>query len=114
MTGRITFFRRLERQIRSGKKTATIRDKSDSHLTIGQVVDAFTHEDGRKICTIEIVRIDPVKFSELSRLHAKAENLPFVFLLKRIIRKIYPNEEDLYFIGFRVLEDTDDLNEETP
>ncbi|MFA0612566.1 ASCH domain-containing protein, partial [Vibrio sp. 10N.222.49.B4] len=46
----MTFFTRLERQILSGKKTATIRDKSESHYYPGQVVEAFTLEDERKIC----------------------------------------------------------------
>lgn len=99
----MTFFQRLERSILSGKKTATIRDKSDSHYSVGQVLDACTHEDSRKMCQIEILSIESVKFSELNLTHAKAENLPFVFVLKWIIRKIYPAEQNLFFIRFRVL-----------
>jgi len=101
----MTFFQRLEHSILSGKKTATIRDKFDSHYAVGQVLDVRTHEDSRKICQIEILSIEPVKFSELNRTHAKAENLPFVCILKWIIRKIYPAEENLFFIRFRVLSD---------
>ncbi|PKH06487.1 N(4)-acetylcytidine aminohydrolase [Moritella sp. Urea-trap-13] len=99
----ITFFQRLKRSILSGSKTATIRDKSDSHYAVGQILDACTHEDNRKMCQIEILNIESVKFSELNRTHAKAENLPFVFILKWIVRKIYPTEDDLFFISFRVL-----------
>ncbi|CAK2794590.1 N(4)-acetylcytidine amidohydrolase [Vibrio crassostreae] len=100
---RMTFFTRLERQILSGKKTATIRDKSESHYYPGQVVEAFTHEDERKICRLEIVDVENVEFEKLCRKHAKAENLPFVFMLKWLLRKIYPTESSLYFVSFKVV-----------
>ncbi|WP_133154694.1 ASCH domain-containing protein, partial [Vibrio splendidus] len=60
----MTFFTRLERQILSGKKTATIRDKSESHYYPGQVVEAFTLEDERKICRLEIVDVENVEFEK--------------------------------------------------
>lgn len=101
---KITFFARMERQILSGKKMATIRDKSESHYAVGQVVEAFTHEDNRKIGKLEILGVESVAFEQLNRKHAKAENLPFVFMLKWIIRKIYPTESNLYFIQFKVVE----------
>ncbi|MEZ8291787.1 ASCH domain-containing protein [Vibrio tasmaniensis] len=99
----MTFFTRLERQILSGKKTATIRDKSESHYYPGQVVEAFTLEDERKICRLEIVDVENVEFENLCRKHAKAENLPFVFMLKWLLRKIYPTESSLYFVSFKVV-----------
>ncbi|MEZ8929818.1 N(4)-acetylcytidine aminohydrolase [Vibrio atlanticus] len=99
----MTFFTRLERQILSGKKTATIRDKSESHYYPGQVVEAFTLEDERKICILEIVDVENVEFEKLCRKHAKAENLPFVFMLKWLLRKIYPTESSLYFVSFKVV-----------
>ncbi|MDH5927506.1 N(4)-acetylcytidine aminohydrolase [Vibrio splendidus] len=99
----MTFFTRLERQILSGKKTATIRDKSESHYYPGQVVEAFTLEDERKICRLEIVDVENVEFEKLCRKHAKAENLPFVFMLKWLLRKIYPTESSLYFVSFKVV-----------
>ncbi|ASI93469.1 N(4)-acetylcytidine aminohydrolase [Vibrio rotiferianus] len=101
---KITFFARMERQILSGKKTATIRDKSESHYAVGQVVEAFTHEDNRKFGKLEILGVESVAFEQLNRKHAKAENLPFVFMLKWILRKIYPTESNLYFIQFKVVE----------
>ena len=104
MVNKITFFTRLEHQILSGKKTATIRDKSESHYYPGQVVEAFTHEDERKICRLEIVSVEHVNFDKLNRKHAKAENLPFVFMLKWILRKIYPAEKSLCFISFKVVD----------
>ncbi|MEZ8733096.1 N(4)-acetylcytidine aminohydrolase [Vibrio splendidus] len=99
----MTFFTRLERQILSGKKTATIRDKSESHYYPGQVVEAFTLEDERKICRLEIVDVENVEFEKLCRKHAKAENLPFVFMLKWLLRNIYPTESSLYFVSFKVV-----------
>ncbi|MFT5788598.1 MAG: hypothetical protein ACI8SJ_000702 [Shewanella sp.] len=54
------------------------------------------------MCQIEILSIEPVKFTDLNRSHAKAENLPLVFMLKWIMRKIYPAENILYFINFKV------------
>ena len=99
----MTFVTRLERQILSGKKTATIRDKSESHYYPGQVVEAFTLEDERKICRLEIVDVENVEFEKLCRKHAKAENLPFVFMLKWLLRKIYPTEASLYFVSFKVV-----------
>ncbi|MEZ8067934.1 MULTISPECIES: N(4)-acetylcytidine aminohydrolase [Vibrio] len=100
---KITFFTKLERQILSGKKTATIRDESESHYFSGQVVEAFTLEDDRKICKLEIIGVEHVEFELLNRKHAKAENLPFVFMLKWILRKIYPTENSLCFIRFKVV-----------
>ncbi|WP_279630720.1 ASCH domain-containing protein [Vibrio ouci] len=86
-------------------KTATIRDKSESHYSPGQLVEAFTHEASRKICKLEIVDVEYVTFKQLKRKHAKAENLPFVFMLKWIVRKIYPTEQSLCFIRFKVVGD---------
>ncbi len=105
MHANMTFRRRLKNHILSGNKTATIRNKEDSDYYTGQVVEALTHEDGEKICRIQIISIEPVQYGELNRRHAKAEYLPFVFILKRIIRKIYPGERDFLFIRFKVLDD---------
>lgn len=89
----------------SGKKTATIRVKDDSDYYAGQIVGALTHEGGDTFCHIQIISIEPVQYSELNRRHANAEYLPFVFMLKWIIRRIYPGERDLLFIRFKVLTD---------
>lgn len=86
----MTFRRRLKNPILSGKKIATIRVKEDSDYYTGQIVEALTHEGGDTICHLQIMSIESVQYSELNRRHAKAEYLPFVFILKRIIRKIYP------------------------
>ncbi|MCU8133333.1 hypothetical protein M2H35_21205 [Vibrio vulnificus] len=45
-----------------------------------------------------------MNFDKLNRKHAKAENLPFVFMLKWILRKIYPAEKSLCVISFKVVD----------
>ncbi|WP_338417876.1 N(4)-acetylcytidine aminohydrolase [Vibrio splendidus] len=100
---KITFFSRLETQIITGKKTATIRDHSESNFSVGQVLNAYTYESNQKICQIEILSIEAVEFNELNRTHARAENLPFVFILKWLLRKIYSKETSLFFIRFKVV-----------
>lgn len=97
----ITFFERLEKHLLSGKKTATIRDMSESHYNVGQVLNAYTLEQGRYICQLRIVSIEQVELSELNQVHAKAENLP-LFLLKILIRRIYPGQKKFCFIEFEV------------
>ncbi|WP_127560344.1 ASCH domain-containing protein [Saccharospirillum alexandrii] len=99
------FSRKLKSQILSGKKTGTVRNKADSDYHSGQELDALLDEDGSKICRIRIISIEPVQYSELKRQHAKAEYLPFVFMLKWIVRRIYPGENELFFIRFKVLAD---------
>ncbi|TBR41615.1 ASCH domain-containing protein [Marinomonas agarivorans] len=96
----IRFFGKLAPLILSGRKSATIRDDSEAHYQVGQILEAITHEDGASICQIEILSIEQVSFDTLNRSHAKAEGLPFTFLLKRLIRKIYPRDTKLYFIRF--------------
>ncbi|TOC16680.1 ASCH domain-containing protein, partial [Vibrio parahaemolyticus] len=55
-------------------------------------------------CRLEIVGVEHVNFDKLNRKHAKAENLPFVFMLKWILRKIYPAEKSLCVISFKVVD----------
>lgn len=98
----ITFFKRLAPQILSGKKTITIRDKTESYYNRGQILEAKTLEGGHHICLIEIISIQKVTYDQLNRSHAKAENLPFVFILKWMLRRIYPGEPDLYVLRFKV------------
>ncbi|WP_394170706.1 ASCH domain-containing protein [Saccharospirillum alexandrii] len=99
------FRRKLKRHILSGRKTSTVRNKADSDYHNGQELDALLDEDGSKICRIQITSIEPVQYNDLNRQHAKAEYLPFVFILKWIIRRIYPGENELFFIRFKVLND---------
>ena len=98
----MTFLPKLAGQIISAKKTATIRDISESHFFSCLVLDARVHGTEQYICQIEIIDIKPIQYHELNRSHAKAENLPFVFILKWLIRRIYPGEQQLFYIQFKV------------
>lgn len=96
----LSFFKRLEKQLLSGKKTATIRSVQEGDYQVGQSVDACRHEDGGFICRLTIRAIEPVSLDSLTRVHAQAENLPFVFLLKRILRRLYNEDEALVCLWF--------------
>lgn len=105
MSDFMTFRRRLGSHILSGRKTATIRNKEDGDYRADQVVAALSHEDGSKICRLEILSVESVQYRDLNHQHASAEYVPFVFVLKWIIRRIYPGETDFIFIRFRVVND---------
>ncbi|TXR54919.1 ASCH domain-containing protein [Reinekea thalattae] len=87
----------------AGRKTGTIRSTAESTFKLGQILCAVTHEEGEFICNLEIKGIEKVNLKNLNRSHAKAEGLPFTFLLKRIARKLYPDESELMFICFKVI-----------
>ncbi|MCG2879477.1 ASCH domain-containing protein, partial [Obesumbacterium proteus] len=46
MKREITFYRRFEADILSGKKTITIRDSSESHFEKGELLSVSRYEDG--------------------------------------------------------------------
>lgn len=100
---KITFFKFLTPLITSGKKTITIRDKSESHYTVGSIVEVFTLEDNLKVCEIEIDSVEPIQFNEITQYHAAQECLSLPEL-KTLIRKIYPNTEQLYVISYKLIE----------
>lgn len=53
-TNKITFFSRFEADILSGKKTITIRDKSESYFQPNQELDVFTNETDRFFARIKV------------------------------------------------------------
>jgi uncharacterized protein YqfB (UPF0267 family) len=98
----ITFFERFEADILSGKKTITIRDKSESDYILNSIVQVSTYENGRWFCTLKIKSVKAITFSELSDFHAEQENMA-LSELKRVIHDIYPNVENLYVISFELV-----------
>lgn len=98
----ITFFQRFEKDILSGKKTITIRDKAESHFQAGQTLCVFTHETHRLFAKIKILAITPILFADLNTQHAKQENMTLA-QLRQVIREIYPNDEQLFVIKFEVI-----------
>ena len=96
----ITFYQRFEADILSGRKTITIRDKSESHFKAGDILRVGRFEDNQYFCTIEVLSVSPITLDELTEQHAKQENM-VLSELKEVISGIYPSEEYFYIIKFK-------------
>ena len=98
----ITFYQRFEGDILAGRKTITIRDKSESHFKAGDILRVGRFEDNQYFCTIEVLSVSPITLDELTEQHVTQENMSLAEL-KEVIRDIYPIEELFYVIRFCVL-----------
>ena len=97
----ITFYQRFEADILAGRKTITIRDKSESHFKTGDILRVGRFEDNQYFCTIEVLSVSPITLDELTEQHAKQENMGLEEL-KEVIRSIYLNEDKFILINFRL------------
>ena len=95
----ITFYQRFETDILAGRKTITIRDKSESHFKVGDILQVGRFEDNQYFCTIEVLSVSPIRLDELTEQHAKQENMG-LDELKEVIRGIYPSEYLFWIIEF--------------
>ncbi|PKH01256.1 ASCH domain-containing protein [Psychromonas sp. MB-3u-54] len=102
VANKITFFEFLTPLIRSGKKTITIRDKSENHYLVGSQVEVFTLETDHKVCNIEIVSVEPIGFDEINEFHAQQEYLTLP-RLKALIKEIYPHTNELFVITYKLM-----------
>lgn len=102
MMNKITFFSRFEADIVSGKKTITIRDKSESYFQEGQELSVFTNETDRLFACIRVLSVTPIQFEHLNEAHAKQENMTLAEL-KQVIKEIYPNDNDFFVIEFELI-----------
>ena len=100
----ITFYQRFEGDILAGRKTITIRDKSESHFKTGDILRVGRFEDNQYFCTIEVLSVSPITLDELTEQHAEQENMG-LDELKEVIWGIYPREERFYLIDFILLKD---------
>ena len=98
----ITFYQRFEGDILAGRKTITIRDKSESHFKTGDILRVGRFEDNQYFCTIEVLNVSPITLDKLTEQHAVQENMG-LDELKEVIQDIYPIEELFYVIRFCVL-----------
>ena len=98
----ITFYQRFEADILAGRKTITIRDKSESHFKAGDILRVGRFEDNQYFCTIEVLNVSPITLDKLTEQHAVQENMG-LDELKEVIQDIYPIEELFYVIRFCVL-----------
>jgi len=99
----ITFFERLLPLVVSGEKVITIRDKSESNYIPGTVVKVFALETGTYYTDIEILSVEPIGYDEISAYHAKQEAMT-LDNLKTLIREIYPTEQSLFVIHYRLVQ----------
>ena len=97
----ITFYQRFESDILAGRKTITIRDKSESHFKAGDILRVGRFEDNQYFCTIEVLSVLPIMLDNLTEQHAAQENMS-LSELKKVIREIYPSEERFYVIRFKI------------
>ena len=95
----ITFYQRFEADILARRKTITIRDKSESHFKVGDILRVGRFEDNQYFCTIEVLSVSPIMLDNLTEQHAAQENMG-LDELKEVIRGIYPNEIKFYTIQF--------------
>ena len=98
----MTFFERFEADILTGKKTITIRDKSEKDYVPGTVVQVSTFEDGREFCCLKILSVEPILLDNLSEFHAEQENMTLP-VLKKVIQDIYPGIEQLYVVSYKIV-----------
>ena len=99
----ITFYQRFETDILAGRKTITIRDKSESHFKAGDILRVGRFEDNQYFCTIEVLTVQPIMLDNLTQQHAAQENMSLVEL-KEVIKAIYPNESEFWVIHFKLIE----------
>ena len=97
----ITFYQRFEADILAGRKTITIRDKSESHFKAGDILRVGRFEDNQYFCTIEVLSVSPITFDELTEQHAAQENMSLAEL-KEVIKAIYPSEDKFVLINFKI------------
>ncbi len=98
----ITFYQRFEADILAGRKSITIRDKSESHFKAGDILRVGRFEDDQYFCTIEVLSVSPITFDELTEQHAKQENMSLAEL-REVIKTIYPNESEFWVIEIRLV-----------
>ena len=98
----ITFYQRFEADILAGRKTITIRDKSESHFKAGDILRVGRFEDNQYFCTMEVLSVSPITLDELTEQHAMQENMR-LDKLKEVIREIYSNEKIFWLIQFNTI-----------
>lgn len=96
----ITFFQRFQEDILAGRKTITIRDASESHFNVGDILRVGRYEDEVYFCTIEVTATSEITLDTLTEHHAQQENMTLPEL-KTVIADIYPDQHQFYVIEFQ-------------
>lgn len=100
LTGLITFYERFSADIKSNKKTITIRNLAEANYQAGQIVEAKTYPESEPITFLQILNVTPVVLSDLNEEHARQENMSLEVLVP-LIQEIYPNESQFFVIEFK-------------
>jgi len=98
----ISFFEFLTPLISTGKKTITIRDKTENDYVVGSQVEVIALETNQKVCDIKIESIKPIRFNEINDFHAQQEAMSLP-ALQKLIKEIYPNTDELFVITYRLI-----------
>ena len=98
----ITFYQRFEADILAGRKTITIRDKSESHFKSGDILRVGRFEDNQYFFTIELLSMSSIMLDKLTEQHAAQENMS-LSELREVIKTIYPNESEFWVIHFKLI-----------
>lgn len=98
----ISFFEFLTPLINTGKKTITIRDKTENDYVAGSQVKVIALETNEKVCDIKIESIKPIRFNEINDFHAQQEAMSLA-ALQKLIKQIYPNTDELFVITFQLV-----------
>lgn len=101
----ITFFEWLVPLIVSGDKYITIRDYAESHYRPGTRVTAYTLETHQQFAEVEILAVSPLLLEDIDEQHAQQEGMSLE-QLRSLIRRVYPDQHQLYVIKFRLLNAT--------
>lgn len=100
----ITFFERLLPLVVSGEKVITIRDESESYYVPGSIIKVYALETGKYYTDIEILSVEQISYDDISDYHAAQEAMT-LDILKKLIREIYPTEQSLFVIHYRLVRD---------
>lgn len=100
---KITFFTRFEQDIVAGRKTITIRDKSESYFQPNQILAVYTNETDRFFANIKVLSVTPIHFDELAEQHALQENMTLPELCQ-VIKEIYPQDEWFWVMEFELVD----------
>lgn len=103
---KMTFFKRFVTDILAGTKVITIRDESENNYAIGSIVDVSTFEDNEWFCRLQVNKVEPILFDDLTEYHATQENMTLTEL-KEIISDIYPGIKQLWVISYQLINDED-------
>jgi uncharacterized protein YqfB (UPF0267 family) len=99
----LTFRVRYVPAILAGHKTATVRGLRTPQYPPGEVVEARTHWSRPPFARIEITDARTIPVAQLRRADALRAGSPTRAALLEAVRGLYPHDERVRVIGFRLV-----------